>query len=103
MNVWIADPPAFAEYDWVDGYPGTRSIMVGNIRMRVDDACERCKAPHANPATGEYDMNVLAALMQLMGQRGYRSPHRGVTSVMGVFGVVLNEGTINAGDEIKLL
>jgi uncharacterized protein YcbX len=103
MNVWIADLPAFAEYEWVDTYPGTREIMVGNIRMRVDDACERCKAPDANPATGEYDMSVLAALMQLMEQRGYKSPHRGVASVMGIFGVVLNEGTINVGDEIRLL
>jgi uncharacterized protein len=103
MNVWISGLPAFAEYDWVDGFPGTREILVGQVRMRVDDACERCKAPSANPATGEYDMNMLALLMQLMEQRGYRSPHRGVTTVMGIFGVVLNEGMINIGDEIRLL
>jgi uncharacterized protein YcbX len=102
MNVWMEGLPAFAEYHWVSGFPGTREIMVGNVRMRVDDACERCKAPHANPATGEYDINMLALLMQLMEQRGYRSPHRGVTSVMGIFGVVLNGGIINIGDEIKL-
>jgi uncharacterized protein len=103
MNVWIADLPAFAEYDWVDAFPGTREIMVGTVRLRIDDACERCKAPHANPATGEYDINMLALLMQFMGARGYSSPHRGVTTVMGVFGVVLNEGTIRVGDEIGLV
>ena len=103
MNVWIADLPAFAEYDWVDGFPGAREVMVGTVRMRIDDACERCKAPHANPATGEYDMNMLSMLMQLMGPLGYRSPHRGVTTVMGVFGVVQVEGPINIGDDIRLI
>ena len=103
MNVWIADLPAFAEYDWVDGFPGSREVMVGTVRMRIDDACERCKAPHANPATGEYDVNMLSMLMQLMGPRGYRSPHRSVTTVMGIFGVVLGEGTVNVGDDIRLL
>lgn len=103
MNVWIEGLPAFAEYDWVDGFPGSREIMVGAVRMRIDDACERCKAPHANPATGEYDMNVSAMLMQIMAPRGYRSPHRGVPVVMGVLGVVLNNGTIHVGDDIRLL
>jgi uncharacterized protein YcbX len=103
MNVWIADLPAFAEYDWVNGFPGTREIMVGTVRMRIDDACERCKAPHANPATGEYDINMLAMLMRLMGPRGYKSPHRGVSTVMGVFAVVLNEGTLHVDDTIRLL
>lgn len=103
MNVWIEDLPAFAEYDWVDGYPGTREMMVGAVRLRIDDACERCKAPSANPATGEYDINMLAVIMKLMGPRGYISPHRGVTSVMGIYGVVLNEGTIRVGDNIRLI
>ena len=102
MNVRVEGLPAFAEYDWVDGFPGTREIRLGNVRMRVDDACERCKATHANPATGEFDMNMLALLMQFMEQRGYRSPHRGVTNVMGIMGVVLNDGVIKIGDEIAL-
>jgi hypothetical protein len=103
MNIWVADLPAFAEYDWVNSFPGTREVMVGAVRMRIDDACERCKAPHANPETGEYDLNISRVLMQLMASRGYTSPHRGVTTVMGVFGVVLNEGAIHIGDEIRLL
>jgi hypothetical protein len=102
MNVWMEDLPAFAEYDWVDGFPGTREITVGTVRMRIDDACERCKAPSANPASGEYDINMLAGIMNLMESRGYKSPHRGVTSVMGIYGVVLNEGTIHVGDNIRL-
>lgn len=103
MNVWIEGLPAFAEYDCVHGFPGRREIMAGDVRLRIDDACERCKAPHANPATGEYDMNMLAMLMELMAPRGYRSPHRGVTSVMGVFGVVLNAGSLRVGDDIALM
>lgn len=103
MNVWITGLPAFAEYDWVDRYPGTREILVGDIHMRIDDAAERCKAPHANPETGEFDLQITKALMEFMGQRGYKSPHRGVAHVMGIYGVVLNEGVLNVGDEIRLL
>jgi uncharacterized protein YcbX len=103
MNVDIEGLPAFKEYTWVDGYPGTREIMVGQVRMRVDDACERCKAPDANPDTGVYDHDIRKPLMAMMEKRGYRSPHRGTTCVMGFYGVVLNEGTIVLNDEIRLL
>jgi len=103
MNVWIAGLPAFAEYDWVDKYPGTREIMVGDVRMRIDDACERCKAPHANPKTGEFDLNVVPELKRFMDARGYKSPHRGISMVMGVYGVVLSDGVIRPGDQIRLV
>lgn len=102
MNVWIDGLPAFAEYDWLDGYPGTREILVGDVRLRVDDACERCKAPHANPKTGQYDLDVVPGLKRFMDARGYKSPQRGVATVMGVYGVVLNDGVIKPGDRIGL-
>lgn len=103
MNVWIDNLPAFEELEWVDQFPGTREIMVGSVRMRVDDVSERCKAPDANPTTGVYDMNIRQALMRFMEPRDYRSPQRGVSTVMGFYGVVLNEGELKLGDRITLL
>jgi uncharacterized protein YcbX len=103
MNVWITGLPAFAEYDWVDTYPGTREIRVGDVRLRIDDACERCKAPHANPKTGKYDLDVVPGLKRFMETRGYKSPQRGVATVMGVYGEVLNDGIIGSGDRIRFV
>jgi uncharacterized protein YcbX len=102
-NIWITGLPAFEEYEWINGYPGTLEFMAGEIRLRGDDATERCKAPDANPLTGEYDMDVSAAIWKLMKARGYRSPHRKTPIVMGIYGVVLNDGVINVGDKIQLL
>jgi len=103
MNASIIGLPAFSEYDWVDKYPGTREIMVGDVRLRIDDACERCKAPHANPKTGEYDLDVVPGLERFMGSRGYKSPQRGLPAVMGIYGHVLTDGVIKQGDPIRLL
>jgi len=104
MNVWITGLPAFAEYEWVgDKWPGSNIMQVGKVRMRIDDAAERCAATHANPETGMRDMRILDALDALMSARGYKSPHREETRVMGFYGVVLDEGVINVGDEIRLL
>ena len=100
MNVQFDGLPAFEEYEWVNGYPGTREIRVGTVRMRVDDAAERCKATHANPQTGIYDMPMMSTLRDFMEARGYKSPHRSTPCVMGFYGVVLERGIISVGDEI---
>lgn len=103
MNVRIAGLPAFEELNWVDTYPGTKKITVGSIPFRVDDACERCKAIEANPATGAFDLELQDALVRMMTKRGYKSPHRGIPRVMGILAAPLENGLIGCGDEIKLL
>jgi uncharacterized protein YcbX len=78
MNIWMMGLEPFEELTWVDKFPGTIEILVGNCRFRVDDACERCRAIEANPETGQYDVKVLESLSEMMQQRDYRSPHRGL-------------------------
>jgi uncharacterized protein YcbX len=103
MNIWMTGLEPFEELNWVDAYPGTNEIQVGECRLRVDDACERCKAPEANPDTGKYDLEIQAALDAMMSQRGYKSPHRGVPRVMGILAAPLYQGTIQVADKIELL
>jgi uncharacterized protein YcbX len=104
MNVWYDDGEPFSELAWADTYPGTRELMVGNLRLRVQDACERCQAIEANPATGCRDLPVLEALAALLKKRGYRgSPQRGVFEVMGFLATPLGAETIMRGQEVRLI
>lgn len=103
MNVWMTGLDPFEELTWVDQFPGTKEITIGECRFRVDDACERCKAIEANPSTGQYDLQVLKGLKALMSPRGYKSPRRGTSIVMGILAAPLHEGEIRVGDEIKLV
>ena len=103
MNVYLEGLEPFEELDWVNGWPGTREIMVGNIPFRVDDACVRCKATEANPATGKYDLPVMDALDRLMRERGYpgSAHHDGVYRVMGILASPLDTGTLRIDDTVQ--
>ena len=102
MNVWIDGLEPFAELDWVEGHPGTRDIQIGGMRLRVDEACVRCKAIEANPQTGEYDLELQQALDDLMQRRGYPgAPHNKSPKVMGVLAKPYSCGIIRPLDEVR--
>ncbi len=102
MNVWIDGLEPFAELDWVEGHPGTRDIQVGGMRLRVDEACVRCKAIEANPHSGEYDLALQKALEELMQRRGYPgAPHNQSPRVMGVLAQPHAPGVIGPGDQVR--
>lgn len=104
MNVCYDSGEAFSELAWADEFPGTKRIAVGNLTMRIQDACERCLATEANPRTGARDMPVLDALETLLKKRGYRgSPHRGSFHVMGFLATPLASGVIAPGQTVRLL
>lgn len=111
MNIHVDGMEPLAELDLATAFPGQREITIGNLRFRVDDACERCKATHANPDTGEYDLNVtttrdgyglLDAFMEKY-RPYYRSPHRGKRAVMGILLVPLESGILHRGDKLLSL
>lgn len=103
MNVWYDDGQPFSELAWADRFPGVREIMVGTLRLRMQDACERCRAVEANPDTGAYDLPVLKAIEQALRKRGYGgSPHRGSFFVMGFLATPLGDAVITSGSEIRL-
>jgi uncharacterized protein len=102
MNVWIDGLEPFAELDWVKGFPGTRDIQVGSVRLRMDEACVRCKAIEANPHTGEYDLDLQKALEDLLQSRGYPgAPHNQSPRVMGVLARPHAVGVIEQGDPVQ--
>jgi uncharacterized protein len=102
MNVWIDGLEPFAELDWVEAHPGTRDIQVGRVRLRMDEACVRCKAIEANPHTGEYDLDLQKALEDLLQSRGYPgAPHNQSPRVMGVLARPHTIGVIEQGDPVQ--
>jgi uncharacterized protein YcbX len=104
MNVWYDDGRPFSELAWADSFPGTREIAVGDLRLRIQDACERCLAIEANPATGRRDLPVLDMIEGVLRKRGYRgSPHRGSFHVMGFLATPLAASVITRGQPVRLL
>jgi uncharacterized protein len=104
MNVWYDDGQPFSELAWADQFPGTKEIAVGELRLRIQDACERCQAIEANPATGRRDLPLLQMLEDFLKKRGYAgSPHRGSFQVMGFLATPLAEAIVARGQVIRLL
>ena len=102
MNVWIDGLAPFAELDWVSGHPGTRDIGVGDVRLRVDEACVRCRAIEANPQSGEYDLELQQALDDMMRRHGYPgAPHNKSPKVMGVLAQPYAPGVIRPDDPVR--
>lgn len=102
MNIWMEGLEPFEELTWVDAFPSTKEIMVGDCRLRVDHECKRCRATWANPDTGVHDVDIETALTELMTKRGYQSP-RNETCVMGILAVPLEDGIVRKGDRIELV
>jgi hypothetical protein len=103
MNIWYDGEP-WSELAWANDFPGTKEIAVGDTRMRIHDACERCLATEANPATGMRDLAILDALESLLKKRGYAgSPHRGSFHVMGFLATPLADAAITPGQTVRLL
>lgn len=101
MNVILEGFPPLEELSWVDGFPGTKEFQVGEVRFRIEDACERCKAIEAHPSTGTYNMLLRDGLSSFMEAAGYKgSPHRGKMAVMGFLARPLNAGVIRWHDEV---
>jgi len=85
-NLMIDGGPAWSEFEWVGS-----EIAIGTVRGRVVDRIDRCAATTVNPDNGERDM----ATVQLL-KSGYDHID------CGVFLEVTSDGTINAGDELKV-
>jgi hypothetical protein len=113
MNIWVEGLPPFAELDWVTTYPGKEGVDVvapdGQcLEFEVFDACERCPAINANPETGVRDLELHSIKTSLLEQcmavnlPHYKSPQRGVASVMGVLMKPRHDGSIAVGDQMTV-
>jgi uncharacterized protein YcbX len=85
--VYLASGAGFAEDQWV----GRRLRIGDKAQIAVTDRDPRCKMITLDPDTGQANPEVM---------RRVAKDHHGTA---GVYGAVLVEGTIRAGDEIALL
>ena len=86
-NVLFDGWPAWSEMD-LEG----QTIRIGETRLRVLLRTRRCAATTVNPETAERDIPLPRLLLELYGHAD-----------MGIYGEVIEGGTIRAGDGITLL
>jgi uncharacterized protein YcbX len=89
-NIAIAGVEPWAELSWI----GQR-MRIGNVDFDVVEPKTRCLATHANPQTGERDLQVMQTLVKAF---GHREPTFGVALLTRGPG-----GTIAVGDPVTLL
>ena len=84
-NLWLEGSVPWEEKEWVG-----KTLMIGEVTLKV--ACEitRCKATMANPETGRRDADTLGALDALGHQE------------FGLYAEVITGGTIRLGDDVTL-
>jgi uncharacterized protein YcbX len=86
-NLWVEGWEPWAE----EGLVGRR-LRVGEAVLEVRERVGRCRATHADPATGRHDADVLPALLGTRGE-----------TVFGLYAVVAEGGRVRAGDPVAVL
>ena len=91
-NIVIEGCVPWAELDW-----GGRRLQFGDggVTMKVLKPVKRCLATHANPETGDRDLDVLNTLTRVIGQE---VPQFAVSMT-----TVSGGGTVRVGDAVTLL
>jgi uncharacterized protein YcbX len=89
-NIAIEGLEAWAEQSWLG-----RSIRIGGVEFDVVKPKVRCLATHANPVSGERDLQVMQGLMKSFAQK---EPVLGVGMLTRGAG-----GEIRIGDEVTLM
>ena len=87
MLVETAGGAPFAEDAWVG-----RDVRIGAALVRIEEACARCAVTTVDPETGERDVDALRAMVTAKG-----------VADLGVYGRVLEPGTVRVGDPVALV
>ncbi|MEL6449989.1 MAG: MOSC N-terminal beta barrel domain-containing protein [Pseudomonadota bacterium] len=86
-NLWIDGWTPWQEFDLIG-----QTITIGDIRLKITDRIERCRATEANPDTGGRDIDPPRALLDRWGHKDF-----------GVSATILDSGTLSVGDPVGLL
>lgn len=89
MNATIDGLEPWEELDWIGS-----AIRIGNSEYDVTGPVVRCLATHANPETGERDIEVMPMLTREFGQE---------RPTMGVLAVPRAASTLRVGNEVATL
>lgn len=85
-NIWVDGWEPMAELGMIG-----QDIVIGDVRLRVEEPIGRCRATAANPETGTTDIDTMAALDRAYGHTDF-----------GVFARVIEGGRIAVGSEVTL-
>jgi uncharacterized protein YcbX len=85
-NLWLDGAAPWAEFDWIG-----RAIEIGGAVLKIEQRITRCTATTADPETGEWAGDTLAALDSTFGHQDF-----------GVYATVLQGGPIAIGDDWRL-
>ncbi|MCG7573918.1 MOSC domain-containing protein [Phaeobacter sp. CNT1-3] len=86
-NLWVDGLEPWLELDLVG-----RELQIGDVRLKVIDRIQRCRATETNPETGERDQTTLKAIRDSQGHTDF-----------GIRAEVLNDGEIALGDRFEVL
>ncbi|MCB6180024.1 MOSC domain-containing protein [Rhodobacter sp. Har01] len=84
-NIWVAGWAPWQELAMIG-----QEITLGSARLRVEEPVGRCQATGANPETGAFDADIMAALEGHFGHTDF-----------GVFARVIEGGTVALGDTVR--
>lgn len=84
INLWLGGLDPWVETGWIG-----QGLRVGGVALTVDQPIGRCRAPEANPATGQRDVNVLRLLEDNWGHTD-----------LGVYVRVQAPGKVSVGDPV---
>ena len=77
-----------------------RLLRIGAAVIRAEGPVKRCAATTRNPATGEVD---LPTLKMITAYRGRQENLLGVGAMFGIYGDVVEPGTVAVGDPLEVL
>ncbi|MEP3847661.1 MAG: MOSC domain-containing protein [Paracoccaceae bacterium] len=85
INLWLDGLAPWEEIDLLKG-----EISLGGARLKPVAPIERCRAPDANPANGQRDINMISTLEDGWNTRNF-----------GVYFEVAQAGTVRIGDTLS--
>ena len=86
MNVHLEGLEAWAEDNWQEG----DHFRLGEAELSILSPTVRCKATHANPKTGAYDLNTVPELFKHFERNTF-----------GMYALVTKTGTVRIGDALE--
>jgi len=83
-NIYVSGWPAWHEFELID-----RSLLIGEVRLKVVKPIVRCAAVNVDPETAVRDLDIPRTLERRLGHAD-----------CGIYAEVIAGGTIGIGDEI---
>ena len=85
-NLLLETDTPFIERDWLG-----KTLQIGDVQLRIEERIIRCRATHASPTAGTYDLDTVGALRRYFERRDF-----------GVYGRLIKGGTLALRQPVHL-